>query len=161
MESGKRASMREGPLAALFRKTDEEGASQAEVHSDPARVPERQQSEQGVKPESVAARPPAASRERPRAEPLPARERPRAEPLPARQRPHAERVAPRREASAEQGPPPESAGGEPARPAVSRYDGVPSAEERLRTVFSSDIPENIMERAPEPVDAPPAEGTPS
>ena len=25
MSSGKRASMREGPLAALFRKTDEEG----------------------------------------------------------------------------------------------------------------------------------------
>ena len=25
MASGKRASMREGPLAALFRKTDEEG----------------------------------------------------------------------------------------------------------------------------------------
>jgi cell division protein FtsZ len=32
----------------------------------------------------------------------------------------------------------------------SRYDGVPSPEERLRSVFSADIPENIMERTPEP-----------
>src|SRR5437764_6326030 len=28
MDSGKRASMREGPLAALFRRTDEEGAQE-------------------------------------------------------------------------------------------------------------------------------------
>ena len=28
MASGKRASMREGPLAALFRKTDEDGAAE-------------------------------------------------------------------------------------------------------------------------------------
>ena len=33
---------------------------------------------------------------------------------------------------------------------LSRYEGVPTPEERLRSVFSSDIPENIMERAPEP-----------
>ena len=32
---------------------------------------------------------------------------------------------------------------------MSRYEGVPTPEERLRSVFSSDIPENIMERAPE------------
>ena len=29
---------------------------------------------------------------------------------------------------------------------MSRYDGVPTPEERLRSVFSADIPENIMER---------------
>jgi len=38
----------------------------------------------------------------------------------------------------------------PRPPARSRYEGVPTPEERLRSVFSSDIPENIMERAPEP-----------
>src|ERR687895_149397 len=36
----------------------------------------------------------------------------------------------------------------------SRYDGVPTPEERLRSVFSADIPENIMEREPEPIRAP-------
>ena len=43
MESGKRASMREGPLAALFRKTDEEGAAKAEVHAEPVPEPEGEQ----------------------------------------------------------------------------------------------------------------------
>ena len=66
MASGKRASMREGPLAQLFRKTDED-----EEQGQPRREPER------------------------------------------------------------------------------RYEGVPQPEERLRNAFSSDIPENIMERAPE------------
>ena len=78
MASSKRASMREGPLAALFRKTEEEGLE--------AR-PERK-TEQPAGP--------------------------------------AEPAAPRQEAA----PP------------------VRSAEQRLRDVFSSDIPENIMERAP-------------
>src|SRR4051794_27134901 len=36
MDSGKRASMREGPLAALFRRTDEEGGQEE-------RPPERKQ----------------------------------------------------------------------------------------------------------------------
>src|SRR5918999_4550335 len=70
MASGKRASMREGPLAQLFRKTDDDRQPE-----EPRREPER------------------------------------------------------------------------------RYEGVPQPEERLRNVFSSDIPENIMERpAPPPVE---------
>jgi len=107
MESGKRASMREGPLAALFRKTDEEGASQAEVRAEPLPEPHPKQPEpeHAVRPE-----PPALGREAP--------------------------------------PPPREAAG-PAREQSSRYDGVPSAPERLATVFSSDIPENMMDR-PEP-----------
>ena len=36
MASGKRASMREGPLAALFRKTDEDGPEAAEGRPDTA-----------------------------------------------------------------------------------------------------------------------------
>ena len=39
MASGKRASMREGPLAALFRATDEEGAEAPEQKKETAREP--------------------------------------------------------------------------------------------------------------------------
>jgi cell division protein FtsZ len=102
MASGKRASMREGPLAALFRKTEEEGLE-----------PEAK----GRHEEREAAR-----REESRPEPV--AEQPRREP------------APKTPAARERA---ESA---------SRYDGVPTPEERLRSVFSSDIPENILDRAP-------------
>ncbi len=37
------------------------------------------------------------------------------------------------------------------RPTGSRYESMPTPEERLRSVFSPDIPENIMERPPEPL----------
>ena len=36
MASGKRASMREGPLAQLFRKTDEDEGAKPESHAAPA-----------------------------------------------------------------------------------------------------------------------------
>ena len=109
MESGKRASMREGPLAALFRKTDEEGASQAEVRAEPAGESERKQPEPEVR---------------------------------------AERAQP----AATSPPEPEPPADEEPRPTSSRYDGVPSAPERLATVFSADIPENIMDRPAEPAE---------
>jgi cell division protein FtsZ len=81
MASGKRASMREGPLADLFRKTDEEA------------------------------------------------------------RPEAERPEPPKE--------------ERPEPAVEDWRReIPSPEERLKSVFSSDIPENILERPPAPVAEP-------
>jgi cell division protein FtsZ len=90
----KRASMREGPLAALFRRTEEEG-----LHGEG--VPEPASSEQGaVSREPAPAEPPAPPREEPRAF--------REEPEPARH--------------------------------------IPTPEERLRNVFSSDIPENILDR---------------
>jgi cell division protein FtsZ len=95
MERGKRASMREGPLAALFRKTEEEGLEEPlrkeEREEKPAPPPE---------PDRSAQQTPAARRVE---EPV------RAEPAPVR-----------------------------------------TPEERLRTVFSSDIPDNMLER-PEPV----------
>ena len=98
MDNAKRASMREGPLAQLFRKTDEEeGAPQEE--------PKREER----KPE------------------------PRPEPPRQQRRPE---------------PP---AAPTASTPAGSRYEGTPTPEERLRTVFSSDIPENIMEREVAPV----------
>ena len=94
MASGKRASMREGPLAALFRKTEEEGLE--------------------GKKESGPATPAAGASEGDAAHPQP-------QELPPRH--------------------PEPPAEQPAKPARTH-------EQRLRDVFSSDIPENIMERAP-------------
>jgi hypothetical protein len=105
MASGKRASMREGPLAALFRKTEEtRGSSPAEPRAERgAREPQR------ARARAEEARAAARARSRPR----------RAAPGAA--------SAPR------------------AAPDARRS---PRPEERLRHVFSSDIPENIMEPAP-------------
>ncbi len=96
--------MREGPLAALFRST-EEGKAQTGGEEPPRRE------------------------EPPREEPR--REEPVAEQAP----PVAE------EPVREEAPRPDQG---------SRYEGVPTPEERLRTVFSAEIPENIMDRSPEP-----------
>lgn len=93
MANAKRASMREGPLAALFRKTEE-------VEGEPAESA----------PKRRAAEPPERSREREEA-----RSSPSAPPETD------ERDAP-----------------EPAR--------VPTPRERLRHAFSSEIPENMMDR---------------
>ena len=90
MERGKRASMREGPLAALFRKTEDEGLE------EPLRKDDREE------------KPP---------------------------------------------PPPEPEAGPQQTPAARRVEEparlepqVRTPEERLRTVFSSDIPDNMLER---------------
>jgi len=100
MERGKRASMREGPLAALFRKTEDEGLE------EPPRKEEEAPSDEQRAPSNEAS--------------APAPTRPQ-------QTPAARRVE------------------EPVRPEPH----VRTPEERLRTVFSSDIPENMLER-PEP-----------
>src|SRR5688500_19104455 len=103
MERGKRASMREGPLAALFRKTEEEGV---EPGREPAATP------------PPAPEPPAPEREEPVA-----------------------------------GTDAEGVGQPAPAPREPR--------ERLRHVFSSEIPENILDREsapvrePEPVAPPP------
>ncbi|HEX7609787.1 MAG TPA: cell division protein FtsZ [Solirubrobacteraceae bacterium] len=99
MANAKRASMREGPLAALFRKTEEDeqpGGAPAET-----RTPE---------PASEAA---AQAPRHPRETGLP----------------H----------------PALSASAEPYAPTEDAH--VPSPRERLRHAFSSEIPENVMERA--------------
>jgi cell division protein FtsZ len=106
MASGKRASMREGPLAALFRKTEEEGLQDEAPREEKPRGKGRQAASDERAGESGAQTPAARGR------------------------------AARSE----------------DRPSVSRYDGVPTPEERLRSVFSTDIPENIMERSPSRVD---------
>ena len=101
MDNAKRASMREGPLAALFRKTEE---------SD---------------------EPPAGS---------PSQGQPAA-PAPAG-------------APADAPPPPRAREGGPPHPALSAPQSfvereevhVPTPRERLRHAFSSEIPDNVMER---------------
>jgi cell division protein FtsZ len=120
MPTGKRASMREGPLAALFRKTAEETAPGGAPA--PAGTPERE-------PEPTV----AAHAEQPATPP--------AAPAPAAGE-HEARAA-------ERAPEPVSAAEE-----VAESHHVPSPQERLRHVFSSDIPENMLDRsapAPEPV----------
>jgi cell division protein FtsZ len=132
MESGKRASMREGPLAQLFRKTEDEEQAEAERRQRPPAEPRRPEPDPEPRPErSFDQRATEAARR--------AEER-------ARRR--------EQEAHTERG--------------LSRYDGTPSPEERLRSVFSADIPENILDKAPEPVaeresyePEPPAYGMPS
>jgi cell division protein FtsZ len=102
MANAKRASMREGPLAALFRKTEE--------------------GEAGEEPE--AARPaPTAAEAAPKSSKPSAPAHPRESGLPH----------PALSASAE------------AREETVR---VPTPQERLRHAFSSDIPEDLMERQP-------------
>ena len=134
MASSKRASMREGPLAQLFRKTDDEDEAQAESPrsgAEPSTGPasESRPATRAEETESTRAAPETESRAQDSFAS-------RATEAARRVEERAERRRAERE-SAEQ------------TPSVSRYEGVPTPEERLRTVFSSDIPENIMERAPE------------
>jgi cell division protein FtsZ len=132
MASGKRASMREGPLAALFRKTEEEG-----LHGEG--VPAQQQ------------QPQAESRPEPR-QPEPRQEFR----SPAGGVHHAPPVEPRREPEPELRPAPPSArrpAPEPERDGDAERErrerrAARSPEQRLREVFSTDIPENIMELTP-------------
>src|SRR4051794_38320240 len=118
--NSKRASMREGPLAALFRKTEEEG-----LHGEGAQQPQPQQAE----PEAPTA--PQAEQPERRIEPTTPAAR-TSEPDPIDQLrpapPSARQPAPREPEPVE----------EPER-------RVRTPEERLRAVFSADIPENIME----------------
>jgi cell division protein FtsZ len=97
MANPKRASMREGPLAALFRKTEGEDGESAPVNES--------------SPAAEAATPAAAATPHPRESGLP---------HPALK----------------------------ASPTVEdvREDQVPTPRERLRHAFSSEIPENVMDR---------------
>jgi cell division protein FtsZ len=128
MATGKRASMREGPLAQLFRKTDE---GETKPPEDEPRKPER---------EEEAPAEPRGGRPLPKDGPEPQITRhvpePQAHEQPELREPASE-AARRRERRQDRRP--------------GRYEGIPTPEERLRSVFSSDIPENIMERVPEPV----------
>ena len=109
MAQSKRASMREGPLAALFSKTEEEERA-AESEQAPSEGARRSA------PSKKPGQPPAREPERP------ARGSPRSPPR---------RTILRacRRWSRRRSPPP-----------------IPSPRERLRNVFSAEIPANMMER---------------
>jgi cell division protein FtsZ len=158
MASGKRASMREGPLAALFRRTDE--------NEEPEETPPAPAADE--RPEPEAPQPRAAS-------PAPAAPGPatpagqqerRAPQPPAQQRPHdPQRQAPQqrpplKEPQDREPPPHPRETGYPhpslgATPAPVEFDEPrpPTPRERLRHAFTSDIPDNILEPpAEEPYD---------
>jgi cell division protein FtsZ len=138
--------MREGPLADLFRKTDSDapGEGTEEEQREPER-PERAgraQAELGHRLDQET------ELERREAAELRAKER-RAEVAAQRE---AERQAQADlRAQAERQAVSERLGDTEPRPSHSRYEGIPTPEERLRSVFSADIPDNILERAPAPV----------
>jgi cell division protein FtsZ len=123
MANAKRASMREGPLAALFRKTEEEGGEPAAGDGG----------ESGERGESAAAS--AAPAQQTQA-PQPAQLQ---QPMRAQAPEAAPPVHPR-----ETGLPHPGLSAPPAQ--AEPQVRVPSPQERLRHAFSSEIPENVMER---------------
>jgi cell division protein FtsZ len=142
--SGKRASMREGPLADLFRKTEEEEGrpDRREPAPQPEPQPELPPRQEPPAPEPPSQRQEESSRQREMEER--ARERRDEARRESERRTHAaRRIEERRH------PQPQHRAAEP-KPVRSRYEGVPTPEERLRSVFSPDIPENILERSPAP-----------
>jgi cell division protein FtsZ len=140
MATGKRASMREGPLADLFRRTTEDGrdgATQREPEAPAASTPEpTSPATESIQPRPKAAKPRRESGAKPRRAPEPGAPEPgapeRATPDPRR------RAHPSLEAD--------------ARSPVFDEPGpeIPSPKERLRQAFSADIPQNLMERAESP-----------
>jgi cell division protein FtsZ len=125
MPTGKRASMREGPLAALFRKTAEDGDT-----------------DEAAPRAGAAAAPPAHDASA--AEP----ERPDSERVPADMSGPDRRVPRQSESERRAHPHPSLREPSPAEPAAPRR--VPTPQERLRNAFSADIPENVLERPSAP-----------
>jgi cell division protein FtsZ len=120
MANAKRASMREGPLAALFRKT--ELGDDAVEEEQPATPTARAKRAAAAEPEETSPAP--AQRHRAASEAGDAT-------LPDRH--------PR-----ESGVPHPALEGSPEEPPADSH--VPTPRERLRHAFSSEIPENVMER---------------
>jgi cell division protein FtsZ len=136
MATGKRASMREGPLADLFRKTAAETSDESDDTgpSAQAAAPEPVVRETAA-PEPTASEPvaPTASEPEQSAESQPV------EPDPAASEPPAAEAPSRRRAfhpSFEAQVPPVA--DEPER-------HIASAQERLHKAFSTDIPENVLD----------------
>jgi cell division protein FtsZ len=138
MASGNRASMREGPLAQLFRKTEEEQAERKEAAKNAPKAG-RPLPEGGPSPQSTRRVP------EPQAQAEPQPSEPQSQPAPpAPPRTQTARMteAARRAEERE----------ERRRQRERRWggEGVPSPEDRLRAVFAADIPENILDHPPEP-----------
>ncbi len=122
MAQSKRASMREGPLAALFSKTEEEQAKELEqpaAKEPSAKGPSAKEPTAKEPAEKSSAREP----EQPRAEG-------RSTAAAAEEQPVVKQRAAKRERIEEEDDSPQ----------------IPSPRERLRNVFSAEIPANVMER---------------
>ena len=138
MASGKRASMREGPLAQLFRKTEED-------ETRPEQKP-RQEERTDDQSRRTAETEPKLGRPLPEGGPAPQVTRHVPEPqghaeshgMSERMTEAAKRAQEREDRRAER------------EERYGRHEGIPTPEERLKAVFSHDIPENIMEREPVP-----------
>jgi len=150
MASGKRASMREGPLAQLFRKTEEDEARPKEKPRHEERAPERTERT----PEHAPDQEPKLGRPLPERGPAPQVTRhvpePQAHTDPDVTPEPRSDLGGRMTEAARRADEREARGAEREQ-RWSRYEGgVPTPEERLKSVFSHDIPENIMEREPIP-----------
>jgi cell division protein FtsZ len=168
MASGKRASMREGPLAALFRRTDEDAPEERTPTTPEPPQPQAQapRQEELTPPTPPRAPEPPRAQEPPRAEPPapapaapPAAEVPPATPAAAARRrevdplvEHGPQDPPRH--PRETGYPHPSLGAPSETPeAREEQPRVPSAQERLRHAFSSELPDDMLappKREPDP-----------
>jgi cell division protein FtsZ len=144
MATGKRASMREGPLAELFRKT---AADTEEREAEPAGATPPAQQPAGGAPASPAPASPAAQAPAGGAPGSPAPASPATQ-APASGAPAS--PAPASDAPASRARP------VPSEPEVEE-PRIPLPHERLRHAFSAEIPENVLDRsrsseppAPEP-----------
>jgi cell division protein FtsZ len=137
MANPKRASMREGPLAALFRKTEDLEKDAVEQPPAPdAATPA------GASEPTAETAPPAVIAESPVEAAVPAGAVEAAEPV----SPPSARPEQRREASV---PHPS------LDPSLDeRSSRIPSPQERLRHAFSSEIPDSLMDRPSIPESAP-------
>jgi cell division protein FtsZ len=129
MPTGKRASMREGPLAALFRKTADDTAEQDPQAQGETR-PEAE-AEAGAAEAAATAPDTGAPTDAPTGAPA------------TPPTPHARAT------------PPHPALNKPEPEPPSEPPHIPSPQERLRHAFSSDIPDNLLE-SPAPAAAAPA-----
>jgi cell division protein FtsZ len=152
MASGKRASMREGPLAALFRRTDEdapEGAAETTPEAPAAEAPQPPAAESHDAPDHSAAAAPQAQTRHTSTPPLPEASVPPATPAAAARRREPD---PLRDDGPAVTPPPHpretgyphpSLNAEPEAPAEPPRPA-PSAQERLRHAFGSELPDDIL-----------------
>ena len=144
MATGKRASMREGPLADLFRRTTEDNPSRSE-ESEPGaqRVPAP--TPEPTSPAARSIQPPLDRLDRgPQSPPEPELE---PEPAAAPEPP----AEPRRRSTPHPSLSADVAAPEPGGPRRE----IPSPQERLRHAFAADIPDNMLdhpasEAAPDP-----------
>jgi cell division protein FtsZ len=134
MATGKRASMREGPLADLFRKTTEDNPPES-----------RSPAAESISP------PPDAAPPAPPPEPAPEPPAHEAAPEPAADAEQRRRPMPHPSLEADAHAPVPG----------PRDRQIPSPQERLRQAFAADIPENVLERStPAPVPDPAAPPAP-